>query len=366
VPSSRPPLRSATLAVVVVCLALGVVSAAETRHVSIAHGAPLSWSAVIASMMPRWLLLAAALPLALRLAATPSLRSRRRTVVLTHVALFLALSWVHAIVMAVTLAYANPIALLFSWPARLMRAWYSAMPTVVSLYAAVLAVAWALHEARERERRSVRASQLEAQLQTAQLATLRARLQPHFLYNTLNGITALVVDAESTKAVAAIEQLSELLRASLRDDGRDVVSVREEVALAERYLALQQMRFGDRLSHAVSLAPAVAECTVPVLLLQPLVENAVVHGLASGEGTLHVAIFAVPFESGVEVRVENDGAGLDASKRIDGVGLAATRARLSTAYGDRASLQLLPRVGGGVVVQLILPRSAAVEAASEA
>jgi two-component system LytT family sensor kinase len=366
--AAPPPLRGASLALVLVCLALGAVSAAETRHVSITHGVPLSWSAVLASTMPRWVLLAATLPLALRLATRPSFRSLRPAVVVTHIGLFLAISAAHAVVMAWTLAYANPIALYFAWTARFLRAWYAAMPTVVSLYGAVLAAAWALNEARERALRSLRASQLEAQLQAAHLAVLRARLQPHFLYNTLNGIAALVVDARAKEAVAAIEQLSELLHAALRDDVRNVVSVREEVALAERYLGLQQMRFGDRLRHTVSVAPEVAEHGVPVLLLQPLVENAVLHGLESGEGSLHVAIAAAAHAEGLELRVENDGAELDASTRVNGhgVGLAATRARLATAYGDRASLQLLAREGGGVVVQLILPRVAHAEAALEA
>jgi two-component system LytT family sensor kinase len=351
------PVRGASLVLVFVCLALGGVAAMDLRVISVAHGAPLPWSTLFASTLPRWLLLAATLPLALRLAARQSFRSARRTVVLTHLALFLAISWSHAAVMAWTIALANPISLLFPWSARLMRAWYGAMPTMVALYGAVLAAAWALHEAREREQRSVRASQLEAQLGAAHLAVLRARLQPHFLYNTLNGIAALVTDRETAKAVTAIEQLAALLHAALRDDGREVVTLRDEVALAERYLMLQQMRFGDRLRHSVSLAPEVADTPVPVLLLQPIVENAVVHGLEAGQATLHVVIAARPLDGAVELRVENDGTALDAPGRADGhgIGLAATRARLSTAFGEHASLEMLPRGAGGVVVQVILP-----------
>jgi two-component system LytT family sensor kinase len=355
----RLPLLGPSLVLVLVCIALGGVAAMDTRVISVAHGRPLPWSVIFASTLPRWLLLAATLPIALHLAARPSIRSARRTAVLAHSTLFLAISWSHAAVMAWTIAFANPISLLFPWTARLLRAWYGAMPTMVALYGAVLAAAWALHEARERELRSIRASQLEAQLGAAHLAVLRARLQPHFLYNTLNGIAALVADRETAQAVTAIEQLATLFHAALRDDGREVVALSEEVALAERYLALQQMRFGDRLRHSVSLAPEVAESLVPVLLLQPLIENAVVHGLEAGQATLHVAIAARALGAAVELRVENDGTALDAPGRGDGhgIGLAATRARLATAFGDRASLQLLPRVAGGVVVQLILPRS---------
>ena len=128
---------------------------------------------------------------------------------------------------------------MFGMIPRLTRSWYNTTPTMVSMYAGVLIAAWGMMESRERQRRTLRAAQLETQLQSARLAALRAQLQPHFLYNTLNGIAALVSDVQPARAVAAIEQLGELLHASLRDDGRDEITVAEEVALAERYLALQ-------------------------------------------------------------------------------------------------------------------------------
>ena len=119
----------------------------------------------------------------------------------------------------------SPISFFFPWSARLVRAWYSMMPTMVSLYGAVLIAAWGMAEAREREQRTLRASQLETQLQAARLEALRAKLQPHFLYNTLNGIAALVADVQPAKAVAALEHLSELLHASLRDDAHEEIPV---------------------------------------------------------------------------------------------------------------------------------------------
>jgi len=234
----------------------------------------------------------------------------------------------------------------------------------VSLYGAVVIAAWGMAEARERERRTLRASQLETQLQAARLEALRAKLQPHFLYNTLNGIAALVADVQPERALAALEQLSELLHASLRDDTREEIAVAEEVALTEQYLALQRMRFGERLQYDLRVAPDVADCLVPVLLLQPLVENAVVHGLDAGIERLHIAVVAQSQADEVELLVENDGTSLDVDDVTaaeatggDGVGLAATRARLATAYGDRASLRLLPREGSGVRVRITLPRS---------
>ena len=353
------------------CLALGGISALEMRYVSIAHGQPLSWPPVLLVTMPRWVLLAACLPLVLVVGVSPSRpRLQPRTVVL-HVLLFLAISWLHAVATAWTTGMTSPISFFFPWSARLVRAWYSMMPTMVSLYGAVLIAAWGIAEAREREQRTLRAAQLETQLQAARLEALRAKLQPHFLYNTLNGIAALVADVQPAKAVAALEHLSELLHASLRDDAREEIPVAEEVALTERYLALQRMRFGERLRYDLQVAPDVADCLVPVLLLQPLVENAVVHGLDAGIERLHVAVIARSRGEDVELLVENDGnsplegddASASATSRGSGVGLSATRARLTTAYGDRASLRLVTREGNGARVRITLPRSVRAEEA---
>lgn len=337
------------------------MSALETRHVSVVHGFPVPWAQILETTGPRWLLLAALLPFVLVVAVRKPLRPLRAEVVLLHLGIFAIISLAHAAIITWTTGLENPVAYLFPLSARLARSLYSAMPIVVPMYGAVLAAAWAMEEARERERRSIRASQLEAQLRSAELAALRAKLQPHFLYNTLQGIAALVTDMQPSQAVVAIERLSDLLHASLRDDGRDEVPVREEVQLAERYLGLQQMRFGERLKYELTVAPEVADCLVPVLLLQPLVENAVVHGLDAGQERLRVTVAAEPSADGIELRVENDGPApvADASSNGHGVGIAATRARVATAYGERGSLTLLPRPGGGATVRVMLPRSRA-------
>jgi LytS/YehU family sensor histidine kinase len=313
---------------------------------------------VLLSTTPRWILLAAALPVVLYLATRFPLTPARGGVVATHIALFAAVSVAHAALDAWAVAQASPmVAHLFGRIPRLTRSWYNTMPTMVSMYAGVLIAAWGMAEARERQRRTLRASQLETQLQSARLAALRAQLHPHFLHNTLNSIAALVADVQPARAVAAIEQLGELLHAALREDGREEITVDEEIALIERYLALQRMRFGDRLRYEIHVAPEVGECLVPVLVLQPIVENAVVHGMDAGLDHLTIRIGAVAAGGGVGLTVENDGSALRANGRSGhGVGIASTRARLMTAYGDRASLALLPRAEGGVKVRISIPR----------
>jgi hypothetical protein len=353
----------ATLVVVAICLALGGISALEARHVSVTHGFPIDWGTAIASTTPRWILLAATLPFVYRLGVRYPFLPARPPVIAMHVSIFLAVSAGHALADTWAVTFATPQVIhMFGMIPRLTRSWFNTMPTMVSMYAGVVIAAWGVSEFRERQRRTLRASQLESQLQSARLAALRAQLQPHFLYNTLNGIAALVADVQPGRAVAAIEQLSELLRASLRDDGREEITVDEEVALAERYLALQRMRFGDRLRYRWHVSPAAAQCLVPVLLLQPIVENAVVHGLDAGQESLHVEIDVTLTPEGVELVVENDGTVLEPKApgaKGHGVGIAATRARLLTAYGDRASLTLKPREDGGVRVRIVLPRKRA-------
>jgi two-component system, LytTR family, sensor kinase len=314
------------------------------------------------STTPRYVLLAAVLPFVLYLGLRYPLNPPRQAIVGMHIAFFLSVSIGHAITDAWAVTFANPqVVHMFGMIPRLTRSWYNTLPTMVSMYAGVLIAAWGMTESRERQRRTLRASQLEAQLQTARLAALRAQLQPHFLYNTLNGIAALVSDVQPARAVAAIEQLGELLHASLREDGREAITVEEEVGLADRYLALQRMRFGDRLQYEWNVAPGVGDYLVPVLLLQPIVENAVVHGLDAGQRSLTVSISANEVPEGVELVVENDGPDLSGGTQRagHGLGLSTTRARLLTAYGDRASLTLKARDLGGVRVRIILPRTLA-------
>jgi histidine kinase/histidine kinase/DNA gyrase B/HSP90-like ATPase len=353
------PVRLASLVVVFGCLALGAVGALEAKHVSTVHNAPIDWATVLVSTTPRWIGLAFMMPVILRVATRVPLTPVRVSVVALHVALVLAVSLSHAALDMWAQGIVNPFGkLAFSFSARITRSWYNTLPTVVTTYAAVLFAAWGMSEARERQRRTLRASRLEAQLQSARLATLRAQVQPHFLYNTLNAIAALVAGAQPERAVVAIEELSELLHASLRDDGREEIRIDEEVTLVGRYLALQRMRFGDRLIYDWNVAPDAAECLVPVLLLQPIVENAVVHGLDAGNASLSIQINVASTHENLVITVENDGSEPrpDSTRGGHGVGLAATRARLMTAHGDRASLTLQPRAGGGAIVRIEIPR----------
>jgi signal transduction histidine kinase len=237
------------------------------------------------------------------------------------------------------------------------------------LYGATLGVSYAFSyygRYRERERR---AAHLEAQLAQAQLQALKMQLHPHFLFNTLNAIAGLVRDQRNKAAVDMLAGLSDLLRYTLENAGKQEVPLREELGFLELYLNIQQMRFSDRLQVELSVAPDTLDALVPNLILQPLVENAIRHGVAqrARAGTVGVtAARAQPNgEAQLRLTVYDDGPGLRAERpageRTGGVGLANTRARLAQLYGAAQQFTIAERATGGVEATLVLPFKRSVE-----
>jgi anti-sigma regulatory factor (Ser/Thr protein kinase) len=211
---------------------------------------------------------------------------------------------------------------------------------------------------REREQQAAR---LESRLNQAQLRALQTQLQPHFLFNTLNGIATLL-RRDPAKAEEMLLSLSDLLRISLSSSRRHEIPLREEMDFLGRYLALQRMRFGDRLRVTEEIEPAAMDCLVPALLLQPLVENAIRHGLepAGRPGELRLA--AVRNGEWLRLTVADDGVGLPpGDQNRAGVGLANVRERLAALYGAAHEFSIAERPGGGVVASLKLPARTEVE-----
>ncbi|HET9371932.1 MAG TPA: histidine kinase [Vicinamibacterales bacterium] len=206
-------------------------------------------------------------------------------------------------------------------------------------------------------RARARAAEAEARLGEARLELLRAQLQPHFLFNALNAIAELVHE-DPERADRMIGRLSDLLRAALDAGDRPQVPLDEELGLVERYLDLQRARFGDRLAVSIDVPAECGRAIVPHFLLQPLVENAVVHGVASRSDACRVKVSAVCRGSTLELRVDDDGVGFAGSVPVDGVGLTNTRKRLESLYGDKAALRVERRADGGVRSAVELPYSA--------
>jgi len=200
-----------------------------------------------------------------------------------------------------------------------------------------------------------RASQVRQQeLLAAELRALRSQLQPHFLFNSLQAI-AVTIKRDAGAAVSMVTLVGDLLRQTLRERSGELVSLQEEQELLQPYLELQRLRFADRLEVEVDLSSEALGAAVPDLILQPLVENALQHGIESKPGKGAVRIRARRDGEHLEIEVADDGAGPDRDDIADGIGLGATRARLRALFGDRAELKLLPGGICGAVVTVRMP-----------
>jgi two-component system, LytTR family, sensor kinase len=198
-------------------------------------------------------------------------------------------------------------------------------------------------------------AQLSAQLAQAQLQALRAQLHPHFLFNTLNAISTLV-HKDPEVADQMIARLSDLLRLTLANTGVQEVRLAEELDFLERYLDIERLRFADRLEVRMEIAPETLDARTPYLILQPLVENAIRHGIAPRAAPGRVEVRAERQDSMLVLEVKDDGPGLGAkSKGKDGVGISSTRARLERLYGAAHRFELKNNTGGGFVVRLVFP-----------
>jgi two-component system, LytTR family, sensor kinase len=201
----------------------------------------------------------------------------------------------------------------------------------------------------ESQQRILDAAQTEARLNEVRLQWLRAQLQPHFLFNALNTI-AETVHEDPDRADRMIASVSDLLRVSL--DADDAVPLAEEQRIAGLYLEIQQARFGDRLDVRWNVSDGVDAALVPCLLLQPLLENAIQHGLSPKADGGTIEITAGPSAGGLAITVADDGHGM--AGNAEGIGLTNTRARLA-AWSSAARLEVRQRDGGGTVVEIFLP-----------
>lgn len=221
----------------------------------------------------------------------------------------------------------------------------------------LLAVAAVVHglEARRRAVRSALETQrLRAELADSRLAAVTAQLQPHFLFNTLQSISTLI-HRDPVAADAMLVKLSDLLREVLRRSQSGLVPLDDEIHMTETYLDLARIRFGDRLRVVLDIEVAARRALVPVLLLQPLVENALKHGVGRIAAGGSVGVSARRVDGHLALTVWDDGAGLDRAVPDESTGLGNTRERLRHAFGDDQALTLRPRPAGGVEVSIRMP-----------
>ena len=221
-------------------------------------------------------------------------------------------------------------------------------------FACVAAALHAMEFYRRYRERETLALQLQARLSDAQLRALRAQLNPHFLFNTLNAATTLL-HRDPNAADSMLTRLGELLRLTLRSDPEHETPLREEIALLERYLAIMRTRFSDRVTVRCDVQPAVEDALVPSFILQPLVENAFEHGVARLQRPGTIDIGARAAGGTLVLTVTDDGDGPSHHGNGNGVGLANTRHRLAELYGTAAQLTLEPGRHGGTIAEVRLP-----------
>ena len=234
---------------------------------------------------------------------------------------------------------------------------FTSLPFGVAVYFAVLGVEHAVRYFVEARQRETQAARLSAQLAEARLGALRMQMQPHFLFNSLNAITVIVRDRDTATATRMLEQLGEMLRRVMRSDRPQEVTLAEELDFVRQYLAIEQVRFSDRLQPAFDVDPAALDAAVPEFLLQPLVENALRHGLAKRVTATLLRIDARREGEDLVVSVTDDGPGPESGEAepAEGVGLGNTRERLATLYGGRATLTLARTPAGGARATVRLP-----------
>lgn len=238
-----------------------------------------------------------------------------------------------------------------------LRHYFSHIEQVSVLTYWLLVVAALFYRAREDARESsLRSARLEAQLSAARLELLSRQLHPHFLFNTLNAATALVHD-DPDRAEEVLLRLSELLRVSL-DEPESEITLERELEILDHYIAIQTCRFGDRLQFNLRINNDVLGCAVPALLLQPLVENAVKHGIGTHRDQDTITICAKREDNRLQLSVSNRSSALN--HRADellrpGVGLSNTSDRLGQLYGSDASIRLFHVEPTGVCAEITLP-----------
>ena len=221
-------------------------------------------------------------------------------------------------------------------------------------YAVVLTIILAITQVQIAGERTASALRLEADLSRLRVEALQRQLHPHFIYNTLNAVSA-VMHTDVNAAEEMIAALADLLRSATDNSDRPMVPLREELNLLDRYAFIMKLRYGERLAVPISAEPRALEVPFPTFTLQPLVENAIVHGLEKTSAGITVQVACRLDADMLVVEISDDGAATDSIMPAEGVGIGNTRARLAELYGKRANLAISPRQSRGMCITLAIP-----------
>ena len=338
-------------------LAIALFDASQTVFVMRAEGMHHAWVTLFFVRLVSWLVWALATPVVYGLMRRFPLPSRQTLPWLVHIAAALVVGALAAIWIALLESTFDPW-LESHGPPSFFEVWrnnfFGSLLGDAILYSGILALR-AILDARDRmARQQADAARLNELLAQAQLAALRLQLEPHFMFNSLNAITGLIREGKNDDAITMIASMSELLRRVTDRSERQLVALEEEAAFLGKYLDIQGVRFADRLRCRLDIPEELKTARVPDLILQPLVENAIKHGIARQIKGGEVRISAARDGATLTLNVYNDGPALREDYQ-PGVGLSNARRRLMALYGNTSTLTLQNQAPGGVLASISLP-----------
>ncbi|HEV8124917.1 MAG TPA: histidine kinase [Gemmatimonadales bacterium] len=345
---------------------VGILAAGQLYLLIGAEGQHISFPRALAIQLPLWWFWAAITPLVLALGRrAPVDRDHWSRSVPLHIAVAVLIAIIHSVLYVGMNVWLFPTDRpLPELGVMIKNLLYNRLIFDLAMYGMILGIGYAMDSSDRLRLREVDSERLETELAKAELNALKMQLHPHFLFNTLNTIGVLV-EEDPAGAREMITLLGDLLRATLDQAGVQEVPLRRELELLESYLAIERMRFSDRLAVSFEVAPETLAAVVPNLVLQPLVENAVRHAIAPRLAPGRIRISAARDGDVLRLQVIDDGAGVVPSamsaRGSAGLGLSTTRARLERLYGARAHLDLAPGAEGGTVATVTMPWRAATD-----
>jgi two-component system, LytTR family, sensor kinase len=343
--SGPPQHRRLPTNAVVTAVACALLAISQSANVHTFWQGRDSWRVAFMLMLPTWALMAAGWPLfaslARRYTFAPQDRARSAAV---HIVGGLVFALVHntSLTLIYTLLLARDAPSFDEFATRYQTTLAYLFYQDVLAYGALLAIYQALHYA-----------DLRAQLADARLTALRAQINPHFFFNTLNAVSTLGLQGRRDDVAEIVGRLGDLMRTALDEQAQEV-RLSAELAFADDYLAIQRVRFGERFQVHKAIAPETLDASVPSLVLQPILENAIEYGVAADAGTTSVKIEASRRRDDLLLEISDTGPGF-ARARKEGIGLANTRARLQELYGSLGRLEYGNLPGGGASVRMSIP-----------
>lgn len=343
---------------------IGLLDASQTVFVMRAEGMHHHWNSLFFTILISWLPWMLATPLVVWLARRyPLSRWQNFPTWTAHLAACGAIGLVYAVWVAGWDELLNPWAV-NPGPDPFLELWRhkfsNGLLSYVILYSLILLVDHLLDSQRKLARQQTETARLNEQLSKAQLNALRRQIEPHFLFNTLNAIAGLVREKRNDAAVSMIAGLSDFLRRVVQDSDRQQVPLGEELEFTQKYLDIQKVRFAERLRFSVDVPEELLAAQVPSLILQPMVENAVKHGISKRIQGGAIRISACRNNGTLTLSVYNDGPSLPTGwdESPSGIGISNVRTRLQSLYGDAFELSMRDQQPGGVEASVSLPFAA--------